>query len=355
MKRTNKKASIKTNQDPSPHDGAPVHPVNGIQEINNSPSSSARCGDSALNDPVVDHDPNQKSEIIHQKSRSRPFQPLPEFASLDREQLDYIHEMLHTHTYDDAQREIWSNLGCRISTNRLQRYREKLDLAAALEIADQDTLPAVDQLNDILAGRDTNIPAAGIHLIQQRALALAASPKTSPTLLKDLFRIFTYEDRRSDNAHRRKIAEQREAARQQTAAESLQLRRFMNEHKQAMDLRRAKSAEQREETRAAAFEHKKQIDLHNVRLAEQRQETRKQLADLAVRKHEDALKIAEQNRPKEFNQSEWTEKIEAIMAYGRDVLKKEAAAKSRSADIPVCASQLKQPDSEQEQMTQQSQ
>src|SRR6185503_8202038 len=111
---------------------------------------------------------------------------LPEFASLPNDQRDYIHEILQTKTYDEAQQEIWSNLGCRISTNRLQRYREKIDLAAALEIADEDTLPAVDQLNNLLAGREINIPAAGLHLIHQRALALAASPKTSPTLLKDL-------------------------------------------------------------------------------------------------------------------------------------------------------------------------
>lgn len=147
----------------------------------------------------------------------KPFQPLPEFASLSREQLDYIHDLLRGKTYEDAQQEIWVTLGCRISTNRLQRYREKIDLAAALEIAGEDTIPAVDQLNNLLAGRESNIAAAGMLLIQQRALALAASPKTSPTLLKDLFRIFTYEDRKSDNAHRRQIAEQREATRKRLA------------------------------------------------------------------------------------------------------------------------------------------
>src|SRR5688572_25588695 len=75
----------------------------------------------------------------------------PEFASLPREQLDYIHDILRTKTYDEAQQEIWASLGCRISTNRLQRYREKIDLAAALEIVEQDTLPAVDTLHHILA------------------------------------------------------------------------------------------------------------------------------------------------------------------------------------------------------------
>src|SRR4051794_14435424 len=73
--------------------------------------------------------PNQKSEIIHQKST------LPEFSSLPREQLDHIHDILRTETYEEAQHEIWSSLGCRISISRLQRYREKIDLAAALEIA----------------------------------------------------------------------------------------------------------------------------------------------------------------------------------------------------------------------------
>lgn len=234
-----------------------------------------------------------------------------------------------TKDYDEAQQEIWSTLGCRISTNRLQRYREKIDLAAALEIADEDTLPAVDQLTNILAGRETNIPAAGIHLIQQRALALAASPKTSPTLLKDLFRILTYEDRKNDNAHRRQIAEQREATRKQTADD----RRAMNEHR-------------------------KKIDYHHARLAEQREQTRTRMADLAVRKHDDAQKLAAQKQaqnPKPFNQTQMTQDIEAIMAFGREFLRQK---RSCSADIPVCQSQppqRAQPNSAQQQTMQETQ
>lgn len=241
--------------------------------------------------------PNQKPEIIHQKSLVDQ-KCLPEFAGLPPDQLDYIHDLLRQKTYEEAQQEIWSTLGCRISISRLHRYREKIDLAAALEIASEDTGPAVDQLNNLLTGRETNIAAAGLLLIQQRALALAAAPKTSPTLLKDLFRIFTYEDRKKDNAHRRQIAEQREATRQQTADD----RRSMNEHR-------------------------KQIDHHHARLAEQREQTRQRLADLAERKHADAQKLAVERQPKHFDQDQMTADIEAIKAYGREYLRQQAAAK----------------------------
>jgi len=35
------------------------------------------------------------------------------YVALPREQLDYIHDLLRTKTYEEAQQEIWTSLGCR--------------------------------------------------------------------------------------------------------------------------------------------------------------------------------------------------------------------------------------------------
>src|SRR5688500_2096761 len=56
--------------------------------------------------PAADASENNQSSIINNQSAQsvpprrggKPFQPLPEFASLSRDQLDYIHEILRTKT-----------------------------------------------------------------------------------------------------------------------------------------------------------------------------------------------------------------------------------------------------------------
>ena len=59
----------------------------------------------------------------------------------------------------------------------------------------------------LLAGKPVDLDAAGIHIIKQRAVGLAADPNSSPSLLKDLFRIFTYNDRLSVQQRRVKCHE----------------------------------------------------------------------------------------------------------------------------------------------------
>jgi len=253
--------------------------------------------------PIID---NQSAQSVPPRRGGKPFQPLPEFASLPREQLDYIHDTLRAKTYEDAQQEIWSTLGCRISTNRLQRYRETLDLAAALEIADEDTLTAVDQLNALLAARETNFPAAGIHLIQQRALALSASPKTSPTLLKDLFRIFTYEDRKQEK--------------QQTLAlrhtQRLELAHLREQTRLQISADRRATAEQ-------TLAHRKEIDSQKLQLARERHA-------LELRKQEHREKLAAAQTPNPNANDEAAMRAEALLEFGRQLRRQREAAAAQS-------------------------
>ena len=128
-----------------------------------------------------------ETKTKEKRQRARPFQTLPEFAALNRDQLAYIHDILRTKTLEDAQREIWTELGLqtRLDLCTLHRYKHKVLLAESLDLVD-DATTAVDQLNDLLAGRENNIPAAGMAVVQQRALALANDPKTKPSLFTNL-------------------------------------------------------------------------------------------------------------------------------------------------------------------------
>src|SRR5687767_6794099 len=165
----------------------------------------------------------QDSALSSRRHRAHPFQPLPEFAHLRPDQLEYIHDLLRDSTLADVQQQLHMDLGVRLSSSTLHRYRAQLDLADQLQLG-TDTASAVDQLRDLDAGRETNLDAAGLQVIKQRALALASAPKTSPTLLKDLHRIFTYEDRKQEKqqtlAHRQDIDSQKlQLARERHALE----------------------------------------------------------------------------------------------------------------------------------------
>src|ERR1051325_1300215 len=97
-----------------------------------------------------------------------------------------------------------------MSINKLFRYREKLDLAFTLEFA-EDTTGSVEQLLNIYNARPVGIDKAGMETPKRRALQLALSPKTKPTILLSLMRIFTYEHRKSmderRHEHRQKMDE----------------------------------------------------------------------------------------------------------------------------------------------------
>ena len=180
----------------------------------------------------------QDSALSSRRHRAHPFQPLPEFAHLRPDQLEYIHDLLRDSTLADVQQQLHMDLGVRLSSSTLHRYRAQLDLADQLHLG-TDTASAVAQLRDLYAGRETNLDPAGLQVIKQRALALAAAPKTSPSLLKDLHRIFTYEDRKQEKqqtlAHRQDIDSQKlQLARERHA---LELRK--QQHREKIDAAKA--------------------------------------------------------------------------------------------------------------------
>ena len=244
---------------------------------------------------------NHKSELPRRRPRAKPFQPLPQFAHLRPDQLEYIHDLLRDSTLADVQQQLHMDLGVRLSSTTLHRYRAQLDLADQLQLG-TDTASALDQLRDLYAGRQTDLDAAGLQVIKQRALALASAPKSSPTLLKDLHRIFTYEDRKQEK--------------QQTLA----LR-----HNQRLEL-----AQLREQTR--------------LQIANQREATRQLQLDLAQKRYELELrkqqhreKIDHRKTPEQSSHDQARENVEAIMAYGREYLRRErekdAAAQSFNGGV----------------------
>ena len=90
------------------------------------------------------------------------------------------------------------------STDKLQRYDQKRLRARALA----ETTELKVDVHDFLAlsnGQPTRFDEASLILIQKRVLELAADPKTKPGLLKDLFRIATYADRKAWVDHRKEI------------------------------------------------------------------------------------------------------------------------------------------------------
>ena len=145
--------------------------------------------------------------------KSTPFEPLPEFAALSPDQIEYIHDYLRHATYEQSISFLRQDFGIEISLNRLYRYRSRLDLAEQLQIT-SDNSPAIENLLALLAGRSVDIDAAGLHAIKQRALSLASRPDTAPSVLMNLFRIFTWEHRKTVDQHRMKCADRREKCRE---------------------------------------------------------------------------------------------------------------------------------------------
>src|SRR5688500_865181 len=161
---------------------------------------------------------NQKSEMSGRLRRQRalPFQILPEFAQLSAADLAEVHNIIRDVVVPDAQKFIFQRHGISLSGHCLYRYRSRLHLADQLQVS-EDNAPAIQNLLGLLAGKPVDLDKAGIHIIKQRAVGLAADPNSSPSLLKDLFRIFTYNDRlslqqRRVKCHERmtKVAERRQ-------------------------------------------------------------------------------------------------------------------------------------------------
>ncbi len=176
-------------------------------------------------------------------------------------------------------------------------------------------------------GRENNIPAAGMAVVQQRALALANDPATTPSLFANLHRIFTYEDRREENRHRLQLADQRETTRKEMAEE----RKAMNAHRRALDLEKIKLARQREQNRHQLATERLALD------------TRKQ-------DHREAL-----NQPeKTFDQDQMTREINALMAAGGEFARLSAEARAAGVDpsalrkVVVNADKLSTPSQNQE-------
>jgi hypothetical protein len=87
-------------------------------------------------------------------------------------------------------------MGIRISINKLFRYFQKVQFADQVEIA-EDSNEAVEQLLNLYNGQPVDLDKAGLETIKRRALQLAVSPSTKPSMLLNLMRIFTWEHRKS--------------------------------------------------------------------------------------------------------------------------------------------------------------
>src|SRR4051812_20369085 len=137
----------------------------------------------------------------------RPFQTLPEFEHFTPEELDKVHEIIRSTTYAEARRDIHVRYGIKLSTNKLFRYLRKIDCAEELSSLDEDVTVSVNDYVNLLNGKPVPFSAAGMQVVLKRAFELACPPSTPPSLLKDLFRMFTYEDRQSLGERKFDLAE----------------------------------------------------------------------------------------------------------------------------------------------------
>src|SRR3954466_797726 len=127
-----------------------------------------------------------------------------EFAHLSATDLDLINDWLDEHPRRVVHDKLREKFNIDPSTDKLQRYDQKRLRARALA----ETTELKVDVHDFLAlsnGQPTRFDQASLILIQKRVLELAADPKTKPGLLKDLFRIATYADRKAWVDHRKEI------------------------------------------------------------------------------------------------------------------------------------------------------
>jgi hypothetical protein len=153
-----------------------------------------------------------------------------ELAGLTPEQLNTVHLWLDEYTYELLLPKLKAELGVDISRSKLSRYSCSRDLADDIEDATGLTVQVQD-LIDMYNGQPIHFDQASLILIQKRVLELAADSKTKPGLLKDLFRIATYADRKSWVDHRKEI----NAARLALDNRKQELREKQFEHQKSID------------------------------------------------------------------------------------------------------------------------
>ncbi|HEX7859278.1 MAG TPA: hypothetical protein VF773_03055 [Verrucomicrobiae bacterium] len=188
--------------------------------LNPSPSSSMSSASSAVNST-----PSETHCAQRRRHRARPFEPLPEFAALTKPELERIHELLRTSTLAEVQAHLLTTHQIDLTISTLHRYRSRLDLAEQLQLA-QYSAAAVEELLHLFAGRATALSTAARGVVLQRSLGLVASPSTSPSLLIQLHRLFTYEDRREAIQHRIEMEKLREQTRSRHAVVAEQRQRL---------------------------------------------------------------------------------------------------------------------------------
>src|SRR5688500_7354635 len=324
----------------------------GLGEGFSTPSTEGRISIAAI--PCTKSDiKNQKSEIPSRRHRAHPFQPLPEFAHLRPDQLEYIHDLLRDSTLADVQQQLHMDLGVRISSSTLHRYRAQLDLADQLLLG-TDAQSAVDQLRALYAGRETNLDAAGLQVIKQRALALASAPKTSPTLLKDLHRIFTYEDRKQEkqqtlalrHAQRLELAHLREQTRLQLSTDRRVTEEQTLAHRQQMDLAKFQLARERHALELRKQEHREKIDAakaprHNPNANDEAAMRAEALLEygrqLRRQREEAAAAAALTSNPTSIGELGTTGATASFQNHGRDAFHPRPTSISRDATTPSSA------------------
>jgi hypothetical protein len=185
-------------------------------EAKSSDSSSPSAPSASSANSASSSSTSTSTQRTRRPHRASPFQILPEFAQLSADDLAEVHNVIRDVVIPDAQKFIFQRHGISLSGHCLYRYRSRLHLADQLQVS-EDNAPAIQNLLGLLAGKPVDLDKAGIHIIKQRAVSLAADPNSSPSLLKDLFRIFTYNDRlalqrRRVKCHERmtKVAERRQ-------------------------------------------------------------------------------------------------------------------------------------------------
>src|SRR5436190_2096654 len=153
-----------------------------------------------------------------------------ELAGLTPEQLNTVHLWLDEHPYRVLVPKLKSELGVEITRSKLCRYSCSRDLADNIEDA-TGLIVQVEDLLNMYNGQPSRFDQASLILLQKRVLELAADSKTKPGLLKELFRIATYADRKSWVDHRKEI----NTARLALDNRKQDLREKQFEHQQSID------------------------------------------------------------------------------------------------------------------------
>jgi hypothetical protein len=131
-----------------------------------------------------------------------------ELASLSEKDLETLNDWLDEHPRRVVHEKLLEKFSIKLTTDKLYRYDQKRLAARALTESTDLALDVHDYL-ELSNGQPTRFNEASHILIQKRVFELAADRQTKPGLLKDLFRIATYADRKDWQEHRKEINTQR--------------------------------------------------------------------------------------------------------------------------------------------------